>query len=202
MSAVDDIEKKYLFRLTRFVALFFIALAIIPIILGIFHYSKQLFPSQIGFSESEIARIIKPVDKAVDSEIESDAQFYSGIGDDVDPLDGLKLPFSVQKNFSAPENMNILKNWLEPMSRQERIQFLNELDTVSHHAESQRQDVADAINKFWEVKRKRIIWREKEKSAEATQNYIYAGIIGGAILMIAVFSLVLVLLAIERNTRK
>lgn len=201
MSIVDNIEKKYLFRLTRFVALFFIAVALIPIVVGAFHYTKQLFPEQAAFTETEIAQIIKPVEKSSNSRAESH-RIYSGVGDDIDPLDGLKLPFSVQKNFSAPENMNILKSWMEPMSRQERIQFLSELDIVSSQAEAQKQEVVDAINRFWEVKKRRLIQRERERSANTAQNYIYAGVIGSSILLIALFSLVLVLLAIERNTRK
>lgn len=202
MSAVDSIEKKYLFRLTRFVALFFIAIALVPVAVGVFHYTKQLFPEPVVFTEMEIGQIIKPVEKSSGNGKESQASLYSGIGDDVDPLDGLKLPFSVQKNFSAPENMGILKGWMESMSRQERIQFLSELDAVSNQAEMQKLEIADAVNRFWAIKKQRIVQREREKNENSMQNYIYAGVIGSSILLIALFSLVLVLLAIERNTRK
>lgn len=202
MPSIDSIERKYLFRLTRFVALFFIAAAIVPVVFGAFHFTGSFFPKSIAISESEISEIITPVVNSSDKKEANKSESYNEVNKAYDPLSGLKIPFSVQKYISTAENMEALRNWATPMNRAEKEELLRELEVVIKKAEEQKLDVAKALNHYWEVKNVRLTWRNSAQSANDKQNYIYAGVVGTAIITIAIFSLVLVLLAIERNTRK
>lgn len=203
MSSIDNIERKYLFRLTRFVALFFIAAAIIPAVFGAFHFTGAFFPESIAISESEISEIIKPVVYDSSDKKQTDkSEAYKDINNAYDPLSGLKIPFSVQKYISTAENMEALRNWATPMNRAERKELLRELEVVIKKSEEQKLDVTKTLNNYWEVKNVRLTYRNSAQGTKDRQNYIYAGAIGTAIITIAMFSLVLVLLAIERNTRK
>ena len=203
MPVIDTIEKKYLFSLTRFVALFFIVLAVLPIVFGLFHYGRQAVPQSVSIDKNDIAEIIKPHSNPETGAEGYSEESYSGGGSNgFDPLAGKKLPFSIQKHFSRPDDMDVLKGWMRTMSDGERDVFLTELDIVAQQAELRKIDITDAMNRFWNVKSQKFDSRIQEELALKARNYVIASVIGGCILTIAIFSLVLVLLAIERNTRK
>jgi wobble nucleotide-excising tRNase len=106
--------------------------------------------------------------------------------------------------LDSEENKKVVEGWLEPLGPSERQDFLDNMAEVITAAEKQRVDIVAAINRYKELKLAKI--------AEAKQGSDFIGItirplnvvigIFFQLALIALISLVLVLLAIERNTRR
>jgi hypothetical protein len=94
-------------------------------------------------------------------------------------------------------NKSILEEWLRGVDTDQRQDFLDNLEDVIRYAEQNNLDVMQAVNKYKELK----VQKYREAESKAISRY---GIVGGmvaAVMLIVALSLVLVVLAIERNTR-
>ena len=116
------------------------------------------------------------------------------------PLFGYRIPFALQKYVSG-DNAQIVKNHLDRAPTEEHQAYLDELGAVVAAAESNKVDPVAAINAYMRTKAERYDEAAAARARKWETLKIAAGAAGAGLLLIALFSLVLVLLAIERNTR-
>ena len=113
---------------------------------------------------------------------------------------GFQIPFSLQ-GYVSGDNAQILRNHVDEVPAEERQAYLDELGTVVTAAQSNEIDPVTAINAYMDAKSERYK-QAAMKSAQKWDTLKLVGEISAAgLLLVALFSLVLVLLAIERNTR-
>jgi hypothetical protein len=201
MSFADSFERRFLFVLTRGLALLFIFGLLAAIVIGGIIVSDKLMPKEsTSVSPQEVVEAITPPQP----EIPATADTAAVASPPPDPmiLPGIKLPFILQKHFSAPERIKVLRDWLSGLDASQRRVFLEEMAAAVTEAESRGVDALEAIDKYKEIKFDKLKQEELAAAKLATQRMTYAGVAFGAILLIALFSLILVLLAIERNTRR
>lgn len=198
MGMLDTVERKGLFRLTRLFALIVIipllvALggALILFIQGGTQGQSRIDPQQLVASLKPPTEVTEPTTSPT-----SEATPEVALPPDV------TIPFAVQKHLTSSKNREILAKDLRDIPTEFRQEYLDNLGEVILAAEkAPGVDPIRAANVYRQEKPRHI--REAiEKRLEAKQNRLY---VAGAALttlgLIAVFSLILVLLAIERNTR-
>lgn len=200
MHIFDNFERNFLFGLTRIFAMLIILGILIAIGIG-----GMLFGGFYGGIDTKVTALevldsIKPpvITNTPSTDINSSTQTT----ENANALPSVKMPFVLQKHFNTPESLQILKDWLDVLAISNRQEFINEMAATVTEAEKLKLSPSEAINKYKELKFRRL---EAEQSAQAerrTQQLYYAGAVVGAVALIALFSLILVLLAIERNTRR
>jgi hypothetical protein len=200
MRFFDNFERRFLFGLTRLVAMALIFSLLVAIAVGGVLFGGGLGePQTTKVSTDEVMDAIRPppVVAAVPKAYQpSQTTLVSN------ELPNVKMPFVLQKHFSSPENLRILKDWLDDLPRERRQEFIDEMAAATGEAEEQKLDPTAAINKYRTIKMEKL---EAERLAKAQQQTLllqYAGATAVGIALIALFSLILVLLAIERNTRR
>ncbi len=199
MSFFDTFERRFLFILTRFLALLFISCLLAAIVIGGIAASSKFLPNETAkVTPAEVMEAIKP---AVYGEAPQTAAAQPP-RQDPNALPGIKLPFALQKHSNNPDDIRILRGWLEQTPKEQRQEFIDELAAVVVEAEKTNANVVQAINKYKELKFAKI-QEEKQAKAELEASRLrYIGAAFACITLIAMFSLILVLLAIERNTRR
>ncbi len=203
MSFADSFERRFLFVLTRGLALLFIFGLLAAIVIGGVMVSDKLsLRDSTEVSPQEVVNAIKPPPSE-----ELQPPTDSNTATPVPPPDpailpGIKLPFVLQKHFNVPDRIQTLRGWLEGLPSGQRQAFLDEMAAAVVEAEKAGADGLDAVNKYKEIKYDKLKQEEAAAAALATARLTYAGVAFGAVLLIALFSLILVLLAIERNTRR
>lgn len=201
MSFADSFERKFLFVLTRGLALLFIFGLLAAIVIGGIIVSDKLMPKEsTSVSPQEVVEAITPPQP--ETPATADTAAVASPPPDPMILPGIKLPFVLQKHFSAPERIKVLRDWLSGLDASQRQVFLEEMAAAVTEAESRGVDALETIDKYKEIKFDKLKQEELAAAKLATQRMTYAGVAFGAILLIALFSLILVLLAIERNTRR
>jgi hypothetical protein len=199
MALVDLIERRTFFRLTRIVAFLWLFLLITGTIISVI-----LFFATISHSVGHVAPESALPSPETNAPAESKGNEHLGQNGNPSPVASMRVPLAVQSYLDSEENKKTLDGWLESLDSSDRQDFLDNMAEVITAAESQRVDVLDAVNRYKELKLARI--------AAAKQGTDFMGIsirpfnvVIGILLqlaLIALVSLILVLLAIERNTRK
>lgn len=198
MSFTDSLEQKFLFTLTRFLALLIIAGLVIAIAVGGIMLGDTLLPQKnTKVTPTEVMEAIKPPVTYNQSQSDQRQEMI-----DVNILPGIKLPFILQKHFNNPDAIKVLKGWIENLPLGQRNEFINELAAVVEEAERTNTNVPDAINKYAELKLSKIRESQLAEAAAKSIRLTYLGYGFACVGLIAMFSLILVLLAIERNTRR
>ena len=198
MSFTDSLEQKFLFTLTRFLALLIIAGLVISMVVGGIMLGDTLLPQKnTKVTPIEVMEAIKP--SVTYNQSQSDQRQESI---DVNVLPGIKLPFILQKHFNNPNAIKYLKRLIEDLPSGQRTEFINELAAVVEEAERTNANVPDAINKYAELKLSKIKESQLAEAGAKAQRLTYLGYGFACVGLIAMFSLILVLLAIERNTRR
>jgi hypothetical protein len=206
MKAVDGFERYVLFAITRVFSLFLIIIFFAVIVLG-FQYLRQkeqespVEPTAVSAQE---VRAAIPAPKIEDQQSEDTGKELAPAAP-LDPFvsEGLKLPESLASHLT-PSGRNSVFEWVDSLPRTDRQEALDELSKVldDQMAKSSSHEDANAVlNKYQEIKRSKIQARDEAISVRTKEREIYAAGAMGCIALIAMFSLVLVLLAIERNTR-
>lgn len=201
MHIFDNFERKFLFGLTRIFAMLIILGILIAIGIGGALFVGSYGETSSKVSTSEVIDAIKPPVITNDS-TSTDTNSPTQTTENTTALPSVKMPFILQKHFNRPENLQILKGWLDNLSLEERQEFINEMAATVTEAEKLKLSPDEAINKYKELKFKKIETEQATKTERRTQQLYYAGAIVSAVALIALFSLILVLLAIERNTRR
>jgi hypothetical protein len=202
MAVLEKFETGFLFGLTRFVAMFIIFCLISAIIVGAVVASGTLSGKvSTKVTTDEVIEAIRPpvAGDAINS--------ANGVPTQSSPVDanllpGIKLPFALQKEFNTPSNIRVLRDWLNAIPEDHRQKFLDEMAAAAVEAGKQNLSVPDAINAYKALKFNKLDQKKIAQAAlEQTRLYYVAGAVS-CIALTAMFSLILVLLAIERNTRK
>lgn len=203
MSFADSFERRFLFVLTRGLALLFIFGLLAAIVIGGIIVSDKLMPKEsTSVSPHEVVEAITPPSPPLETQATADTAAVASPPPDPMILPGIKLPFVLQKHFSAPERIKVLRDWLSGLEISQRQVFLEEMAAAVTEAEKRGLDALEAIDKYKTIKFDKLKQEEMAAAKLSTARMMYAGVAFGAILLIALFSLILVLLAIERNTRR
>ena len=128
-----------------------------------------------------------------------------------DVENGLTIPSIVNIAASYPSTRNVLDTWLTGLSPGDRQPFLDGLAASvsdiklgpdgSRVGEQNGQKIAERMNKFRDLQIAAFQSRDRAQGVLQGQ-YLYIAVgVASVVAIIALLSLVLVLLAIERNTR-
>jgi hypothetical protein len=212
MKIFESFEKKFLFSATRAVFLFLVILAAIAFIASSYKLIEKYQESRVSTKVS-----VDSVFSAIDSGNKKSSQQSSGPAENESlPKDvelGLNIPQGI-KNAMIGKNKEVLDNWLNSLEPNDRQNFIDEMHAVFEKAmdkekaqgklpnEKQGDIFGDALNKFKELKFKKIDDRNLQKAKFESNVTLYASVLGGLVATISLLSLILVLLAIERNTRR
>lgn len=202
MSTLNYIEQRIFFRIARFVA-FVLALILFLAIIGDCIYVFSINQStKMPTADDVVGSLKSPTPAPAANPSNAPAITSQQIGKPGDALAGLRFPAELQTTFAGDQgNLDTLRGWVESLPQEDRQQFLDELGRSVALAKQRGIDPADAINAY---KERYFDAREQSAaaSAAATEKKMYAAYAAAtAMILITLFSLVLVLLAIERNTR-
>lgn len=196
MPILESLEQRGLFRLTRLVAFVIVLFLTLALIIGATIFLKDLLPNQ----ESHVS--YSTISGELHAAPESDANTPSESVPRSPIQDDLRLPFVLQPYFSTEQNRTVLKNHLNGLDSDERDEYLTNLSEVVQLAKGHKENITDVINRYFEDKATKMDLAKLDRNSRV-ERQIYAGAsAASAIFLIALASLVLVLLAIERNTRK
>lgn len=199
MQILDDLEKKFLFGLTRIFAMLVILSILVVVVVGGLSMWGLFQQTSSKVSATEVIDAIKPI--VLNDSVTADSTSVQAT-DSTNILPSVKMPFILQKHFNQPEKVRLLSEWLLFLSIPERQEFIDEMADTVAEAEKLKLSPTEAIDMYRELKLKKMETEIAEKAERQTQRLYYAGAFIGAIALIALFSLILVLLAIERNTRQ
>lgn len=192
---VARFERKVLFRITRWVALGLCML---------------LFLTLAGAGLMLVGTMSPGVDRPDPTALEFEATGASsrdGGGDGElssssdSVLQGLRLPPILQEKFVSGKNREVLEDWLVDIEREDRQAFLDDLGAAAESARNAGKDEAEAINGYHSRYNDYVLQRKLAEAKSGADRLQLIAAIGSALALIALFSLVLVLMAIERNTR-
>jgi hypothetical protein len=201
MGIFDNFEKKFLFGLTRIFAMLVILSILIAIGIGGVLFGGFYNQTNSKVAITEVIDAIKPPITYNDSAT-TDSNSSTQLKENINALPSVKMPFVLQKHFNSPEKVKVLKGWLNILSLEKHQEFIDEMSATVTEAEKLKLSSTEAIDKYKELKFKKIETEMATKAERKTQQLYYAGAVVGAVALIALFSLILVLLAIERNTRR
>lgn len=199
MTFLAKFERQFLFGLTRAFAMFFIITTLAGLLIGGLVVLNQAGNQSSQVQPQEVIAVLKPK-LPVENAEPTNLQAPSKPQPKRLPL-GLKLPFILQKHFSDPNNMEILIDWLGAVPHDQQQIFLDEMAAAVTQAEKEHIAPFEAINTYHELKQEKLAAAQLSAAGQKEAWLWYAGAIGSGIVIIALFSLILVLLAIERNTR-
>ena len=178
--------EKMLFGATRILAILGSLIAIASIVLIVQKSMDFNDGSHISFNEINA---------------ESSAQNGSVAAASAAPITPLITPDNVKKYLSG-DNEVILKNWLNDLPTAEAKQdFINNLSEVITAAEVKNAVVINVINNYKTLKFSKVQKNGIEQYAEVGKKAAIYCAIAVLVIFVTLMSLVLVMLAIERNTR-
>ncbi len=200
MHIFDNFEKKFLFGLTRIFAMVIIFGILIAIGIGGMLFGGIYGGVDTNVSAVEVVDSIKP--PTITNAPSTDSNSSTQKTENVNGLPSVKMPFVLQKHFNTPEIIQTLKGWLDVLPIDIRQEFIDEMAATVTESEKLKLPSYEAIDKYKELKFKKLEAEQSAKAERRTQQLYYAAAVIGAVTLIALFSLILVLLAIERNTRR
>ncbi|MBU3625707.1 hypothetical protein ICN48_05595 [Polynucleobacter sp. JS-Safj-400b-B2] len=212
MKVFESFEKKFLFSATRAIFLVLVLLTMLAFMVGSYKFIDRYQESRVStkvsvdsvFSAIETSNKNSPRQGAATTENQD-------LPEDVES--GLKIPKIIKETMTG-RNKEVLDAWLNSLDPEDRQNFIDEIHAVFEKAmekekaqgkvPSEKQGIifGEALNKYKELKFQKIDDRNSQEAKFESNMTLYAGIFGGFIAIISLLSLVLVLLAIERNTRK
>lgn len=186
MLMLDAIERRGLFGFTRFLSFAIILFLCVMIFFSVsFYYSIK--PSTFVSLED-----VKGSSSAISSQ--TGLTFQQGTPD-------VSIPPELDKYFGTEENRNIVRGWISSLDLEQKRDFYSNLAVILREAERNNEDVVDIINAYRYAKLTKLSTSQWEKYAQQVQKgatILFVSILLG---MVGLFSLILVLLAIERNSR-
>ena len=112
----------------------------------------------------------------------------------------VKLPENVKKYLSG-ENEKIFYGWIKSLDKKDQEDFIDNLSSIISEAENKKENVVDVINEYKTAKLSKLQKTEAEKYEKIAEKGAIIGAIFGLVLFIALMTLILIMLAVERNTR-
>jgi hypothetical protein len=206
----SPVPKHHVLSATRIVCkifLFATLCAVVAILAAILASASRVLPST-----SPPVSVADVMSKIAGSEAAND-QLASlpDSGVHVPNADGYTIPQALDDLLKEDDaTQTVLDRWLGSIPLDGRQQFLNELSTVvsaaTQHAAAWEWDdrqryVAAAMNQYAHVKIERVMRAENEIETAAERDAQYRTALGALLGIIVIVTMMLVLLAIERNTR-
>jgi len=111
------------------------------------------------------------------------------------------IPAEIDKYLGSEENRNIFRGWISDLDLEQKKDYVSNLSALVREAERKGENVTDIINQYRLIKPAKLATGQWEKYAQEAQKGATILFISILLAMVGLFSLVLVLLAIERNTR-
>lgn len=180
MRIIDTIERKGLFRLTRLLAF----TSILFLCAMIFYAVKFYFAI-----ENTTYVSIKNLNESL-------SPFVDMNGD-------VSIPPDIDKCLGYDKkNRKIFNNWISLLSLEQKNEFISNLIELIKDVESKGGSFTiEQLNSYHEIKSQKLLAAQWDKYAERAQKGAIILFISMLVGMVGLFSLILVLLAIERNTR-
>jgi hypothetical protein len=176
----------FLFGVTRALAILGAAAGFVALALAVQSFLEPLDDTHVGLGEIN-AEVVSETGTVADARAES-ASMIS------------RLP--ILEEYLAGDNKEILDGWLDGLSDPEQQQdFVDNLAEVIEGAEQKDLDVIKVINNYKTIKLSKLKQSDFERYAKVARRGALLGAMLGIVLFISLMSLVLVMLAIERNTR-
>ncbi len=198
MSFINSFERNGLFNLTRLLALIIIFLLIIGMTLGgFFAFERWRNQPTSHINYKQIADVVKP-----DLPTENDTpEQKDNLDLDQRASSNIPIPFALQKYFSAPDNRQVLLKNLEKIPEVYRQDYLENMLEIIVAGEKSGLSTYEVLNTYMEMKANALEELSIKEPQEKLMLVYISGAYISALVLMALFSLVLVLLAIERNTR-
>ena len=194
-------ERKVLFRIARFVAFSICFLLFLALLGGGLYLLTSGRQDVSRPNPAEVAESLKPVEASA----EGDAAAPDAAGEsaplNASVLKGLKVPPVLQELLLDPRNQRIFKDWLDAMPEEERQAFIDGLAEAVTKGRAAGLEDAEVVNAYHAEFAKYVIEKKQAEELAKAQRVYVAGALVSILMLLALFSLVLVLLAIERNTR-
>lgn len=186
--------EKFVFAVTRVFALCGAAVMVIGIIILAI---KLLSPGEgITVNYAEVVNRMPAITKSASPET---AAIPSNTITAIVPI-----PEDLKPYFKG-DNAMVLQHWIEDLSEAQQRDFLANMSHVVREAEANRANPNDAINTYKVLKLKKLgsdgFDRKINEYREIALKVGYVAGIFGFLFLLSIISLVLVMLAIERNTR-
>ena len=180
--------ENFLFKFTRLLALGGSVLALAILVIMLF---KQI-PTRVDTHVSVLdVNVEKPSDNSVSKA--SSFQFDTEI---------TYIPENVEKHLSGEDNQEVLAGWLRSIPEQDlKDEFVENLSEVIEEAEELELNVMNIINNYKTIKLSKLRGEGTGGYLETIESTTSTLVIFGLIVFIAQLSMILVMLAIERNTR-
>lgn len=182
-SFVQNFER-FLFGFTRIVSIIGAIVVIIGIVLLLINFIS--FKDKTYLSYSDIKKEIQNADSKQPTVVRN-----------------FKMPANLEIPFTG-NNAAILQTWLSEMPESEQQNFFDNLSEIvakARKADVSREYEIKIFNTYHNVKLSKIKANEFNKYSELIEKGGYIAGIFGLILILSILSLILVTLAIERNTR-
>jgi hypothetical protein len=202
MSFAKSFERKFLFPLTRGLALLaIIGLLVVTVVVGMKASGVLISRSSKVDSSEVVQAITQGIKRGPDAATEG-VDANASVGAEVDPLSGITISPEAQKSFSGGNRWEVIKEWLSIVPADERQEFLDELSDTIIQAGKAGIDRDTAANEYKRLKAAKLGKEEMEKQELGHTQLYFIGAAFGCVTLVALFSLVLLLLSIERNTRR
>jgi len=198
MPILDQLERRALFRLTRSLAFIVVFVLTLGLVVGTVIFADDLFVPRENPSISyrTIWMQLHP-QTAPTPDSSNTAPSVS----DTSPT-SVDLPVHLQPYFSSPESKRALYEHLSRLDADERKYYVENLVEVMNEAKVRNELNDDVINTYYDLKDSQLEIAKDGRTLRTTrQLYILGGAVS-TLFLIALCSLILVLLAIERNTRR
>jgi hypothetical protein len=199
MNILDGFERRALFTLTRLLSLLIISILLLFAIAGSFWVTKTLISKRDTYVDP--SNTITPPNTSPPAEENSSD---SGVAPQQVLNPEVKVPFAVQNMLSTPSQKEALFSHLQGLASRQQQDYLNNLADVVAAAHKQNlsdYDLNYPIESYYRSKDKKVSENNEQINEERQLRPYVAGAVFATLSLIALFSLILVLLAIERNTR-
>lgn len=189
MPMVSKFEQMVLFNFVRILTYLIMVLLVGTVLIGGLLFFKKLMPPSTRVSYEDVL--------PAQSETASSEELSPGAQERMP-----KLPDNVAR-YMKGQNYPILKGWLQGLPMKQKWDFVDNMSSVISAAEKEHPDrVIDVINRYKQVKLEKMSDAMEQRAANQVTRLAYIGYGLAAIGLAAIFTLILVLLAIERNTRR
>jgi hypothetical protein len=198
---IEKIEKNIFFKVTRIFAWLIIAPAFLILLYSGYKSLKSFItPSSPVVTYNEVKSIMEG--KTNYSDFEGKKSQKSARESKFDyrkAMDNLLDAFGSQINREKGEEL--FEKRLSAVDEKDQSRYMDGLISVVKSAPEgdKRFDATDTYHQLWLTKKIAIIGKE---SSDVLNKPLYLGLLAGSLSIISVFSLVLILLTIEKNTRK
>lgn len=204
-TALPSTFERFLFTCTRVFALVAGALCLVGVVGSVFLLFTLFDTSGTHVSYADVQAV-------------AEAPSGSDEADNV-AIPGVALPANVQLHLVG-NNRKILRGWLDGLDADQKKDFLQNMSEVIQVAEQSdvrktlrgavpgavaeqsAVDIVEAINKYKTLKLQKLATNSIERYAIQVRRGAVIGLIAFMVLVLATSSLGLVLLSIERNTRR